>query len=57
MRIVIGRGNNRRVSAHQSEVMQRKTKMHPYAWIAHHRLQYGPNWRFVAKRYFDERSH
>jgi hypothetical protein len=33
--------------------MQRKTESHRWAWIAHHRLQWGPNWKYVAKRYLE----
>ena len=31
--------------------MTRPTKLYPRAWIAHHQLQYGRNWRHVAARF------
>lgn len=31
--------------------MTRPTESYPRAWIAHHKLQWGPNWRHVAPRY------
>lgn len=31
--------------------MKRPTEMYPRAWVAHHKLQWGPNWRHVWTRY------
>ncbi len=36
--------------------MQRKTEQYSRAWIAHHRLQYGPNWRYVTARFIPKRE-
>lgn len=30
---------------------ERPTERYPWARIAHHRLQYGSNWRHVATKY------
>lgn len=31
--------------------MQRKTEIYIWTWVAHHRLQYGPNWHYVSHKY------
>ena len=33
--------------------MKRPTKKYPRAWFAHHRLQYGKNWKHVAPRFYE----
>lgn len=34
--------------------MMRPTETHRWAWIVHHRLQYGINWRHVAGKYLNK---
>lgn len=36
--------------------MPRKTEQYPRAWIAHHMMQWGRNWRYVAPRYYPPRK-
>lgn len=31
--------------------VSRPTSRYPWAWIAHHRRQYGPNWKYAAHKY------
>ena len=32
--------------------MKRPTELYPRAWFAHHRLQFGPNWKAVEPRFY-----
>lgn len=34
----------------------RMTESYPYAWLAHHQLQWGRNWRYVAARYLPKKE-
>lgn len=31
--------------------MTRRTEMYPRAWLAHHKLQWGDNWKYVFRLY------
>ncbi len=35
----------------RGKVMQRPTEMYPRAWIAHTKLQWGRNWRYVSHKF------
>lgn len=36
--------------------MKRHTEMYPWAWVEHHKLQWGDNWRHVSARYFPKKK-
>lgn len=36
--------------------MTRKTEQYPWAWIAHHKLQYGENWPRVKHLFLPKKE-